>query len=63
MTILLKKKKNDVIRKVKVKMACNCHVACVCECTSPSAFVAPHVETEAAWSLAKHNNVSGIVTE
>lgn len=34
MGILFKKKEREPIKKVKVKMVCNCgHIECICDCT------------------------------
>jgi hypothetical protein len=57
MAILIKKNKDSIIRKVRIKMACscNCHATCTCSCTSTSGFVAPHGDTDAQMSSDAHD--------
>lgn len=58
MSTQLKKKKNEVVRKVNLKLTCNCIIACPCTCTSPDGYTAPHVEIEADWCKTKHYNLA-----
>ena len=58
MSLLIRKKKSEPIRKVKVKMTCNCHATCICGCTNQAGFVTEHVTPEALESKRMHDNIS-----
>lgn len=60
MAEIMKKKKNEVVRKISVKMMCNC-VGQICNCpctfnTSPS--VTGHADKDAAECLAIHIKIN-----
>lgn len=56
MAEIMKKKRNEVIQKVKVKMFCNCTgQTCDCPCTfNTSPSVTGHAEFDASACLSLH---------
>lgn len=51
MSIIMRKKKKEVIKKVNIKMACDCnpsHYTCGCECLGTSALADSYGREEAA---------------